>query len=282
LIPEFDPAPPPGARCIFTAGFFIAGERMQESQAAGEAISARDLWTNEAQPRGLAPIFKIIKHRMDVDEALPWRLAVEGVLNQLDESGYTGYHLVRTGQRAETVTEETEFSLELDCEAEKSFWEVDPNEPQKYIRRGSAGVIEWLRAHWLHDDANEEGLATFDRGRLCMLHADAESMFGYGKVPASTVVQLILPAQVHSDEDEAALLARIKAHQPMKRARGRWQNKPAMLAELLRQYNERMRSLNATSGLCEEQLGQLWGFEPTSVHSYLTEARKSIKDKKAA
>jgi len=279
------------ARCFFIAGCFIAGERMQESQATGEAISARELWTDEAQPRRLAPIFKIIKRCMDLDEALPWRLAVEDVLEQLEASGYSGYHLVRSGRRAEAVIDRTEFCLEIDgvhydhnILYTRSFWEGEPDrsEAQKYIRRGPAGVIEWLRTHWLHEDATEEGLASFDRARLCMLHADAESMFGYGKAPPSTVVQLVPLAQLRSDKDEAALLTRIKAHQPMKKTGTRWPDKSAMLAELLRQYDERMQSAGATSAICEEQIGELWRFRSDTVHSYLTEARKVCKDKKAA
>ena len=228
---------------------------------------------------------------MDLDEALPWRLAVEEVLKLLEVSGYKGYHLVRSGRRAEAVTDRTEFCLEVDGVLythnlihDLSFWEDQPGrgEAQKYIRRGSAGVIEWLRTHWLHEDATEEGLASFDRARLCMLHADAESMFGYGKAPPSTVVQLVPLAQLHSDEDEAALLARIKAHQPMKKKGTRWPDKSAMLAELLRQYDERMQSASATSTICEEQLGELWDFGVPTVHSYLTAARKVCKEKKAA
>jgi hypothetical protein len=77
--------------------------------------------------------------------------------------------------------------------------------------------------------------------------------------------------------DVSALRQRIADHKPVKKLKRNWPDPALMLAELLRQYRERMELPDACAATCEEKIAGLWRIKQNTVHAYLTNARKLEK-----
>lgn len=165
--------------------------------------------------------------------------------------------------------------------------------------QGRAGVVGYLRYAWTAQAQGPDGLGAGLAGSIAMLRTDAERLFP-GLFAAAATVELRVANQVTdharpcaevmtlrlastthasaSASDEGALRQKIKDQKPIVKQKRAWPDKPRMLATLLSQYEQRMQLSGAEAATCEEQLATLWSLKQNSVHSYLTQARKSRKD----
>jgi len=150
---------------------------------------------------------------------------------------------------------------------------------------GALGMLAAAHYLWTQRAESVADLDDAPAGSIAVLKADADRLFG--QVGGATVH--MLPGPNHQSKGDAGatagagassarssdLRARIEAHEPMLKNGSRWQHGiAAVRAELLRQYKDRMQVLHAESATAEEKIGELWDLKASTVHAYLTVARK--------
>lgn len=183
--------------------------------------------------------------------------------------------------------------------------------------QGRAGALAAFELCCVRGAAQASPDFTHKAMALAMTQADAERVFPelapprsfWEDAPTATPVQVAPadsaqrwqpPAQAHavlhlapgpraatpqdtpSADKVAEYRARIAAHTPIAKTGRMWPDKPAMLAELLRQYDDRKRLPDFDADTAEEKIADLWKLSKNTVHTYLTEARKVTTAEPAA
>ena len=203
------------------------------------------------------------------------------------------------GEKAARGLDPNSSAYDLD-DAEVRTW------PGLSELRGPAGALELMRQQWGQQAQTFDDLDTGPLASVAILEADAVrlAVLLFGPLAAASAASPVgvadrtagvcLPAAAASQvlhlvpaTDKAAtdardatelaeLRQRIKDHKPVQKPGARWPDTQAMLRVLLQQYNERMTLPGAFSKAVEENMAALWEMEPTTVHKYLTDARKLV------